>query len=274
MKDNKAIGVQNSRAKAKSRSKKTGFTLIELLVVIAIIAILAAILFPVFARARENARKSACLSNLKQLGLGFQQYLQDNDGRFPGAAQLQKWANPGHWVSTDSPNGTGLATIPTDGSAPVLTGVTANVEKGAIYPYVRNTQVYVCPSNEAGKKKRLSYTMNCAIAGALDGVLTEAASVILLDDESENNDGYFYAVHDPGSTDQMTKIHNGGGNLLYADGHAKFASFASFPLNRGTAGGLKVRQSGSPRFYDPGLGSGGYFDGVSMGFGSCPNPAG
>jgi prepilin-type N-terminal cleavage/methylation domain-containing protein/prepilin-type processing-associated H-X9-DG protein len=60
-----------------------GFTLIELLVVIAIIAILAAILFPVFARARENARRTAGLSNLKQIGLGFTQYLQDYDGRYP-----------------------------------------------------------------------------------------------------------------------------------------------------------------------------------------------
>src|ERR1051326_2554031 len=60
-----------------------GFTLIELLVVIAIIAILAAILFPVFARAREQARRSACLSNMKQIGLGLAMYLQDYDQTFP-----------------------------------------------------------------------------------------------------------------------------------------------------------------------------------------------
>jgi prepilin-type N-terminal cleavage/methylation domain-containing protein/prepilin-type processing-associated H-X9-DG protein len=65
------------------RKAKSGFTLIELLVVIAIIAILAAILFPVFARARENARRSSCQSNLKQLGLGIMQYAQDYDERFP-----------------------------------------------------------------------------------------------------------------------------------------------------------------------------------------------
>src|SRR5438552_9807604 len=66
-----------------ARSTKRGFTLIELLVVIAIIAILAAILFPVFAQARHAARKSVGLSNLKQLGLGTMMYVQDYDERFP-----------------------------------------------------------------------------------------------------------------------------------------------------------------------------------------------
>ncbi|HEX2999407.1 MAG TPA: prepilin-type N-terminal cleavage/methylation domain-containing protein, partial [Armatimonadota bacterium] len=63
--------------------KRNGFTLIELLVVIAIIAILAAILFPVFARARENARKANCSSNLKQLSMGINRYTEDYDGRLP-----------------------------------------------------------------------------------------------------------------------------------------------------------------------------------------------
>jgi prepilin-type N-terminal cleavage/methylation domain-containing protein len=68
----------------KRRSRGIGgFTLIELLVVIAIIAILAAILFPVFARARENARRASCQSNLKQIGLGIMQYTQDYDERMP-----------------------------------------------------------------------------------------------------------------------------------------------------------------------------------------------
>src|SRR3989441_7838895 len=68
---------------SRLQPRRTGFTLIELLVVIAIIAILAAILFPVFARAREAARASSCLSNCKQLGLAFQQYLQDYDETYP-----------------------------------------------------------------------------------------------------------------------------------------------------------------------------------------------
>jgi prepilin-type N-terminal cleavage/methylation domain-containing protein len=72
------------------RRSRNGFTLIELLVVIAIIAILAAILFPVFARAREQARRSSCLSNMKQIGLGLAMYMQDYDQTFPPGG-LKVW---------------------------------------------------------------------------------------------------------------------------------------------------------------------------------------
>lgn len=71
---------------SRRSDRRNGFTLIELLVVIAIIALLAAILFPVFARARENARRTSCQSNLKQISLGFIQYVQDYDETYPGAS--------------------------------------------------------------------------------------------------------------------------------------------------------------------------------------------
>jgi prepilin-type N-terminal cleavage/methylation domain-containing protein/prepilin-type processing-associated H-X9-DG protein len=102
---------------------RNGFTLIELLVVIAIIAILAAILFPVFAQAREKARSATCVSNLKQLALGFQMYAQDYDENLPN------WQWGKHYVS---------------GSVDHNNGKT--IWWNAIYPYVKNVKVYNCPS--------------------------------------------------------------------------------------------------------------------------------
>lgn len=100
-----------------SLSFRSGFTLIELLVVIAIIALLAAILFPVFARARENARRSSCQSNMKQMGLGFIQYAQDFDEKYPCGAN----ATPGYAAG----QGWGAQ----------------------VFPYIKSTQVYRCPSD-------------------------------------------------------------------------------------------------------------------------------
>ena len=97
-----------------TRARQRGFTLIELLVVIAIIAILAAILFPVFARARENARRASCSSNLKQIGLGVIQYAQDYDEKLP--ARVYFGATPASW-------------------------------RDVIQPYVKSTQLFACPSN-------------------------------------------------------------------------------------------------------------------------------
>jgi len=122
------------------KSLKSGFTLIELLVVIAIIAILAAILFPVFARARENAKRTACLSNLKQIGVGLHQYTQDYDERLPiyspspavfVAANPQSPAIPAErfWVGN----------ISTEGH--ILTWM------DAVYPYVKSIQLFTCPSH-------------------------------------------------------------------------------------------------------------------------------
>lgn len=114
-----------------TRPFKPGFTLIELLVVIAIIALLAAILFPVFARARENARRSSCQSNLKQIGIGLMQYVQDNDERYP----YRYYAETG-WNCNSQPEGCWFY-----GSN---TGNRAWGE--VIYPYIKSKQVFICPS--------------------------------------------------------------------------------------------------------------------------------
>jgi prepilin-type N-terminal cleavage/methylation domain-containing protein/prepilin-type processing-associated H-X9-DG protein len=107
----------------RAHSRTLGFTLIELLVVIAIIGILAAILFPAFARARENARRATCQSNLKQLGMGMLQYTQDYDERLP--------------IGVKDPAGCG----PFD--------KTGSGWGGQIYAYVKSTQVYKCPSDKS-----------------------------------------------------------------------------------------------------------------------------
>ena len=131
-----------------NKIRRHGFTLVELLVVIAIIGILAAILFPVFARARENARRSSCSSNLKQIGLGLTQYLQDYDGSF-------------------------LVTQP-EGSHGGYTGT-------AIFPYIKSTQIWICPSQStaffpryqiyAGEDtdRRMTYAINWYIMSHKSG---------------------------------------------------------------------------------------------------------
>lgn len=123
--------------RAPVRASNKAFTLIELLVVIAIIALLAAILFPVFGRARENARRSSCQSNLKQLGLGFAQYIQDYDEKTP--------------CGILSPYGGGL---------PNYVGGLGWAEQ--LYTYVKSGQIYACPSDttKSAPKTTVSYGVN------------------------------------------------------------------------------------------------------------------
>ena len=140
-------------------SKHRAFTLIELLVVIAIIAILAAILFPVFARARENARRASCQSNLKQIGLGIMQYVQDYDDKFPltasGNAEVYGWGD-------------------------------------AIYPYIKNPQVYHCrqePTRNGGRPNQSGYTdywYNARVANVPESSITMINETLLV---GEGNDG-------------------------------------------------------------------------------------
>jgi prepilin-type N-terminal cleavage/methylation domain-containing protein/prepilin-type processing-associated H-X9-DG protein len=118
-----------------SKSKSNGFTLIELLVVIAIIAILAAILFPVFAKAREKARQTTCMNNQKQIALGIIQYVQDYDEWFPCG------------------NNAGIGTSPTSHGGGW---------QDQVYPYVKSANAYICPDQALvnGATPVVSYAMN------------------------------------------------------------------------------------------------------------------
>ena len=122
MKKHSIVSTRRRSPRLRASRRPQGFTLIELLVVIAIIALLAAILFPVFARARENARRSSCASNLKQIGLGIMQYTQDYDERAPLA----------YFENGNS-----------NGFQPASEKSWRNVTE----PYIKSTQVFRCPSH-------------------------------------------------------------------------------------------------------------------------------
>ena len=116
------------------RNDRQAFTLIELLVVIAIIAILAAVLFPVFQKVRENARRASCQSNLKQLGLAFTQYTQDSNEAYPVGAGTD-------FPDCASTNGLGVGWA------------------GSLYPFLRSDDVFVCP-DDATALPHVSYAYN------------------------------------------------------------------------------------------------------------------
>jgi prepilin-type N-terminal cleavage/methylation domain-containing protein/prepilin-type processing-associated H-X9-DG protein len=203
----------------KPQSRDVGFTLIELLVVIAIIAILAAILFPVFARARENARRASCMSNLKQIALGFIMYSQDYDETLPSSGWL---AGSYQW-----PNGT------YSGNNPWFL---------KMFPYVKSTQLFNCPSYDykwqGEPVSRTSYGMNANLYPStlnngygISLAAIEKPSQTLLVADSQGAAGYtvfsgYYAPADPASERGMSDRHLSGAVLAYADGHAKWISLA------------------------------------------------
>jgi len=216
---------------------KRGFTLIELLVVIAIIAILAAILFPVFAKAREKARQASCLSNVKQMLTGFMGYASDYDEQFP----IFSW------------------TYRNCGGSPAWPNMT--MWYVALNPYVKNTGIYKCPSGARDRCcggqhgtsafPQTSYGMNEAIANGPAGCCggdkglaryQYPADTLLVGDCRNNlggagdqNDLHIltrYALPGTGlcigcngtvpANAEDYAAHNGGSNLGFVDGHAKW----------------------------------------------------
>ena len=193
--------------------RRKAFTLIELLVVIAIIAIIAAILFPVFGRARENARRSSCQSNLRQLVLGLKQYTQDNDQRLP-------------------PSGT---TTPT--------GWTIRLN-----PYIKNIQILQCPSEENKWTQSGFPTATNAAALPVNDYWYNVAptywsgsrvarakfpTMLIMFGDGSSGGTYYYTAGDPqsnyftGTTPEQARLpvaqqHFEGSNYAFLDGHVKW----------------------------------------------------
>jgi len=239
------------------RLSRPAFTLIELLVVIAIIAILAAILFPVFARAREKARQTSCASNEKQLGLAMAQYTTDYDGFLPGSG--------GECNATPNCNKTN--------------GVAAHQSQWLTQPYVKNWQIYKCPSDPRPTDSiPISYCQNnWALlnrqtwlglnesrlgnpAGTLNlidcgesswaGNIQERNGVRMMGDYTLWNN-WDRITHGPDNTwswSDNNPRHGGGGNVLYVDGHVKWVKLEpcrnSLP-NRGLGNALPWTQVGN-----------------------------
>lgn len=176
---------------------RRGFTLIELLVVIAIIAILAAILFPVFAKAREKARQSSCLSNTKQIALSILQYAQDYDERFPQTYFSPSTGNQ-CWAMV-------------------------------VMPYVKNQQVFDCPSDSFRWNglwsEQMSYGYSCLFEGngRAVGTIAKPAETVLMGDGDNfrmRPDGGWTALTPPTGRLFIPR-HNEMGNIAFCDGHSK-----------------------------------------------------
>ena len=243
---------------------KKGFTLIELLVVIAIIAILAAILFPVFAQAREKARATSCLSNCKQMGTSLTLYVDDWDEVMPpmffdiNTYTAFENGSPGQWGT--SWNSTAIFAY-YGGSHPSFFD--------AIYPYCKNKHMYICPSY----KNAMGYAMNAYLSGSYTGngdtgylttvegyrtglpltQIKSTGSTVFVCDAAilspfwgVNNVTVLWTKGDWAKADSKVSgtadigggpivswidRHNGGANFTFCDGHAKFYKFGNGPYD-------------------------------------------
>jgi len=191
------------------------FTLIELLTVISIIAVLAAILFPVFAKAREQARTSTCASNVSQLSRAFVMYVGDNNGRYPSEGGAGR-PMVSDWVQVGDRKGDAIV---------------ADVKHGSIYPYVKERGVYRCQADIT--KSEVSYTVSHPFDLIRETAIRWPSTSTFVVEEyvdrwAGHNDGTFWPLRDNSDWTQgslnwnyLANWHIGKGLVLFADGHVK-----------------------------------------------------
>lgn len=222
--------------------QRVAFTLIELLVVIAIIAILAAILFPVFARARENARRASCMSNLKQIGLGMMMYVQDYDEQYPVGIVGDLDVNnstpfSGAAYCTNMP--CGIFSV-SDGHA---TGGYIMSWMDLLQPYTKSTQIFVCPSQQYPQYGGYGYNiyinnLKSTSPPVKMATLNNPSTTAMLMDCNRP----FCVYASPGQAVFVPQTrpdcapHLDGYNMAFADGHVKF-------LNKNNPIGLNTTAS-------------------------------
>ncbi|MCD5401393.1 DUF1559 domain-containing protein [candidate division NPL-UPA2 bacterium] len=197
---------------------KGGFTLIELLVVIAIIAILAAMLLPVLARAREKARQAVCMSNLKQIGTAFHMYRQDNEGRLP--------APDGHFFGY----GTWFPLWP-DSIAPYI-GHTPSTGLWSYWEGLHPTVIH-CPSSRRAAERFTSYAM-CQEIWRFSPARIDAnpQRIIMMDNQWDRPRAHAMRRWNDRETMNTGERHGGRNNVLFLGGHVKSIATVPCPWGR------------------------------------------
>ena len=233
---------------------KGAFTLIELLVVIAIIAILAAILFPVFGRARENARRSSCLSNLKQIGLGNLQYAQDYDE----SLQLRSYGG-GNWTTVLQPyvKSSQIFTCPSDTNANTATAQAPGYWPTGLTPY-RISYIYNRNLSPGSSGSLIALNLAAVTNVSTTVLVTDGGGVPepskpahewtvepvawLMDDADDTFVKTTGSTNDDAYSGPLAR-HLETTNVVWVDGHAKAQKVSSFYLPTGISPCLQYDQS-------------------------------
>jgi prepilin-type N-terminal cleavage/methylation domain-containing protein len=219
------------------KNQALAFTLIELLVVIAIIGILAALLMPVLSRAKARAQRTQCLSNGRQLGLGWQLYITDANGALP----LNDWDYRSSTVAESPPNSwvTGNAVLDTD---------PATITRGTLYRFVKNAAIYKCPADHGLVQNTSiellrSYSLSCYMGGPqsdtdnwgvkpvkTDGQIRRTDSTLTFIDEDDSSNDYGHFLYSSTVNNWFnfpSWRHQHGTMLTFADDHAEYWEWRS-----------------------------------------------